>query len=388
MPRKKRRERGTRGEGYVTWDKSKSRYKAAWPLGNGKYRTAHVYREEDAQAWLADRKREVEANLAIGSAQQPFETWLALCTANRSKYLRLTTQDYYAACCQYANGALPENIALNAVTVDHIATMDQTLRASLSAHRCNIILWLVEKALYIAERREIITKNPATIYRETTTARERGGKEPKKVTALSIEECQRLIAVAMQDRMGILCLLMLTLPLRLGEVIGLRWTDLDLTRGELAIAQQITNRADGRQMDPSEPKSDSGVRHLPTTPRLVSGLRGHADRAIGEGWPTHGLVFSAAHGQKLYPRRVRWLLNKWGKQAGIEHVHPHMLRHTVLTHLAGLGADITIVGAFAGHSVQGTTAGYIHHPVSALRPWVLRWERALEGPENSSQTGT
>jgi len=141
--------------------------------------------------------------------------------------------------------------------------------------------------------------------------------------------------------------------LRRGELLGLRWQDVDLDRGELHVRRSLSRATDG--LRERTPKSAAGVRVVPLAAAVVDVLRQHrkaqsADRLAVPHWQDVGVVFASEVGSYLEPRG--W--SKWYAgltvRAGVSDRGAHALRHYAATAMLGSGATVRDVADVLGHS--------------------------------------
>jgi integrase len=186
--------------------------------------------------------------------------------------------------------------------------------------------------------------------------------KPQK-RALTLDEAQRLLAAARDDRLGALYATLLELGPRLGEALGLRWEDLDLDDATLAITRRL-DRAGGT----AETKTQGSRRTLHLSAGLVAALRRHADRQAyemlraGDLWVERGFVFTSEVGK----------------------LTPHELRHSAATLLLARGVPLHVVSEVLGHSSIRETKDVYGHLVAedSRRAAQAMGERstASEGP--------
>ena len=144
------------------------------------------------------------------------------------------------------------------------------------------------------------------------------------------------------------------LCLRRGEVLGLRWSDLDLHARTLKVEQTLVV-VEGRAVF-STPKTDAGRRTVALDPRTVETLRAHRAAqgrerlAAGSVWQDSGLVFTRADGRPLPPDWVYKRFSSLVMAAGLPVIWFHGLRHTAATLLLGAGVDLKLASSRLGHS--------------------------------------
>jgi integrase len=163
-----------------------------------------------------------------------------------------------------------------------------------------------------------------------------------------------------------LYVLSLTMGLRMGEALGLRWSDVDLDAGTLRVNRQVQRMRGGGGLVFSEPKNASR-RTLELPQRAVEALRSHRKKQAGEklratDYGDTGLVFATGKGtpidaQNIINRYFKPLL----KRAELPNIRWHDLRHTYATLLLARGTHPTYVQKSLGHaSVQLTLDRYSH----------------------------
>jgi integrase len=160
--------------------------------------------------------------------------------------------------------------------------------------------------------------------------------------------------------------------MRLGEVLGLRWRNIDLDDGQLRVdaGLQRLNRATRLV----ETKTERSRRLLPVTEDLTLILRDQQRRqaaqrrAAGANWidPIPDLVFTNAVGQPLVPTTVTGRFKELLRLAGAPPRRFHDLRHGCATLLLASGTDLKVVSNMLGHSTINITANTYAHVLPAL----------------------
>ena len=148
--------------------------------------------------------------------------------------------------------------------------------------------------------------------------------------------------------------------LRRGEAAGLRWSDLDLDAGTLAVTGQLHQL--GGRMVGGLPKSDAGRRVIALDKTTIAALREHllrqqAERAAaGTRWAETGYVFAMKTGKPFGPDRMTRLFRTLVAASGLPPVTLHGLRHGAATLALAAGTDLKIVQDQLGHSTITLTA--------------------------------
>lgn len=240
------------------------------------------------------------------------------------------------------------------------------LDKGLSARTVQLTHAILHRALRQALRWRLIPVNPAD-------AVDAPRPERREFRVLALEEVRRLLEATRGDRLEALYAVALTCGLRQGELLGLRWQDVDLDAGTLAVRQQAM-RVQGRWVFP-EPKTAAGRRSVTLPALTVGALRQHRARQneerlqIGPAWQDElDLVFTNAIGgpiekQNLVRRSFRPLLER----AGLPRVRFHDLRHSAATLLLAGGIHPRVVQERLGHSTISVTMDIYSHVLPTLQ---------------------
>jgi integrase/recombinase XerC len=174
----------------------------------------------------------------------------------------------------------------------------------------------------------------------------RGPKVHRKLPqVLDVDEATTLVESGGEGALGVRDRAMLELfyssGLRLSELVGLRWLDLDLAQGEVRVLGK-----------------GSKTRIVPVGRHAVEALR-----ALGEaeGKAPETPVFRGRGGAPISPRTVQARLKQLALAQGFaKHVHPHLLRHTFASHMLESSGDLRAVQELLGHADIATTQIYTH----------------------------
>jgi len=193
---------------------------------------------------------------------------------------------------------------------------------------------VLRNALECAVREEVIPRNAARLVKIATPqyAVNRG---------LTAPQAQAVLQAAQAQRLGALYVLALFLGLRRGELLGLRWEDVDLDGGKLEVVHTLQRVGGALQLVP--PKTEGSRRTVPLPSVCVEALREHKRRQFRErsdawpDWEDHGLVFPSRRGTPMEPDNLRRSWSVIRAAAGLPGVRFHDLRHTCVTLLLDLG---------------------------------------------------
>jgi len=170
------------------------------------------------------------------------------------------------------------------------------------------------------------------------------------------EELNALLDATTEDRFHALWAVLATGGLRLGEALGLKWSDIDFARRTLTVQRALQRQRRGQGLVFDEPKSAASRRTVELTVVAFEALRAHQERQAferrkaGTNWQEHDLVFPSEVGTPLDQSRIHRHWTKAVEKVGMPRYRIHDLRHTVATHLIMAGMDSLEVARILGHS--------------------------------------
>lgn len=206
--------------------------------------------------------------------------------------------------------------------------------------------------------------------------------ERREIEVLEPAEAKILVQTAEGTRLHAPIFLALATGIRRGEMLALRWIDVDLDGASLTIAQSLEQTKEGLRFKP--PKTNKGRRTIALSPSVVELLRKHrADQAIerlalGLGKERGALVFTRQDGSIINPRNLSKEYYRLVRKANIRPVTFHGLRHTHFTELLRAGVHPKIASERAGHASVAITLDVYSHAVPGLQEdAALRIDAAL-----------
>jgi integrase len=256
------------------------------------------------------------------------------------------------------------NTKLAKLTPGRVQALYDEKRRTLSPASVKLIHAVLHKALKQAQMWRLIRENVAeATVRPKTRAEE--------IKPLNAEQAKALLAAVAGDRHEALYTLALTTGARIGELLALRWTDLDLEAGILRIER--TRSAAKSEPRFTTPKGGKG-RSAHVTPRAMEALRRHRisqneERLkAGASWEDNALIFPTRKGALMRPSTVtddhfKPLLDRVGLPRSVRF---HDLRHTAATLLLGRGVHPKLVQELLGHSSIAMTLDRYSHWIPSM----------------------
>lgn len=234
----------------------------------------------------------------------------------------------------------------------------------LSASSIQHTLRVLRAALQDAVDEELLSRNVARLVQVR-------GASDRKVRAFSRAEAVRLLQAAEEHRLYALWAVALSMGLRRGEALGLRWQEVDLEAGRITINRAL-HRVDGK-LKLENVKTEGSAAVLPLPQPLVPIMAAHRRRqlkecwAAGSAWRDTGLVFTTACGGPIEPRNVNRMFRALCEEAGVPQLRVHDLRHSCATLLFTMGVEPATVQKILRHSAITVTTGTYVEVIEAVQ---------------------
>jgi len=264
-------------------------------------------------------------------------------------------------------------IPLAQLTPQHVQKM---MRAATTPRNADYARRVLRVALNRALKWGDVTRNVATLADSPRIT------DRKEVEPLSPEAVKQLMATLHGDRLESLYIVAIWMGLREGELLGLRWKDIDTERQQLTVQNQV-QRIDGR-LTLTTPKTRRSHRPLPMSPTVVNTLEQHKLRQEQEKllnyhrWQDNDLVFPTSIGSFMDARNLVRHFHNTLTRAGLPQTNFHTLRHSCASFLYASGAQDREVMEMLRHSqISLTMNTYTHLRMSVLHETSNRLDAML-----------
>lgn len=233
--------------------------------------------------------------------------------------------------------------------------------ARLSATSARLVRKILSMSMEDAVRRGRVPRNPVTLTQPPKRSRTH-----RKISWTLAESKQFLDAIA-DHRLYAAFHLALVTGVRRGELLGLRWEDVDLDVGQIAIVQQLAVER-GRPIL-KQLKTEASRRVVPIGTSTVGVLQRHRDaQAVevgeaGSAWEPSGLVFTTQLGGWIDPNNFARQMRELTARAGVASISPKGLRHTAQSIGRVVVGDDKVMQERLGHSDVEITLGTYTHVV-------------------------
>jgi len=357
------------GEGAI-YKRRDGRWAGVVDLGyeTGKRRRKSYYgaTRREVQEKVAAALRARQQGLPILSDKLTLATYLVDWLKTAQSSIRPRTWARYEQYVRVHATPTLGRVPLAKISPQHLQHLYRSrLDAGLSATTVAHLHAVMHRALRQAERWGLVARNVVALVDPPRGAR-------REMTTLSAEQARALIHAAKDDRYGALYVVAVTSGMRQGELLGLRWRDVDLTAGTVHVRTTLQRAGDSLAF--VEPKTSHSRRQVLLTELAVSAMRRHrvaqtSERLrLGAAWEDNDLVFANEIGRpveasNLLRRSFLPLL----RRAGIPRLRFHDLRHTAATLMLGRGVHPKIVSEMLGHSQVGLTLDVYSHVTPTMQ---------------------
>src|SRR5918998_4611254 len=324
-----------------------AQYLVDTPEGTTKRRYIYGKKRKDVADKLAEAQKERGEGLLLDAGNLTVAEFLAQWLDTEKESVRESTQNRRKEIVRLHINPHIGSTKLTKLNALHVQRLyARKLDEGLSPNTVRLIHANLSKALQKAVRWRLVAFNVA-----------RSATAPKNTTAeaqpLRREQVQRLLDAASGDRFEALYVLALTCGLRRGELLGLRYEDIELKRGTLQVRRSF------RKDKPSFPKTSKSRRSIKLSRTAIEALKRHKMRqTMLSSW-----VFCTDKGKPISSQQLLW--QAWEdirRKAGLpEGTHLHQLRHTCATLLLQENVHPKLVSSLLGHStIKQTLDTYSH----------------------------
>jgi integrase len=363
--------RRANGEGSIYPYRGGWRGAVTWAAPDGKQHRRVVSGKvrDDVRRAIAALRVDLDRGVTPTGRQTVAAFLLAWLEATRQRIRHSTWRGYESCVRVYLTPALGR-IELGKLKPGDVERLTADMIASgLSPRTAALTRVVLRRALADALRDDLVIRNVAALARPPHVPSRSldAGRD-----YLSAPDLRRLLATAALHPFGPLVTVAATTGLRLGELLGLSWADIDEKDGTLSVRRSLARARDGWAL--AEPKTKRSRRtiDLPSAARLPLGrqrqLQDAAREAAGTAWQdVDGLVFTDPIGRPLRGSDVNHAFHRLLDAAGLPSVPFHGLRHSAATAMLAAGVPLKVVSDHLGHSTITTTADRYAGVTPAMR---------------------
>ncbi|MET7716257.1 site-specific integrase [Streptomyces sp. NPDC005407] len=373
------RKRNPNGAGTITKRKD-GRYQAAvyvlQPDGTRARKFAYGKTWAECDAKRRDLLDKVASGTPVPTRSAKLSEWLSYWLDDVVKPRRkLSTYDKYEAHVRLYLTPMLGTKRLESLSVPDVRRFLLQLEKQTTAATAKESHRVLRTALSAACREELITRNVAKLVEPPRAA-------ARELSPWSLDETLDFLAAARRDPVYAAFVLAIAMGLRRGEIVGLRWQDIDLENRVLLVRQQVQRRRGVLYNDETKGRR---ARAVPLPAMCIAPLRWHRmrQRTVYEGagidWTGTGYVFTTRTGRPIEPRNLHRSFVRVSEAAGLRVVRLHDARHGCATLLTAAGVAPRVVMEILGHSqISLTMDVYTHVVQDTQREAISHMDRLLK----------
>ncbi|HEU5376966.1 MAG TPA: tyrosine-type recombinase/integrase [Ktedonobacteraceae bacterium] len=381
------------GAGSIYRQKSTGKWGGSITLENGKRKYFYGKTQKEVQDKINEALYEQQRGmLATGSnatMQEYLEDWLE---KTHKHTVRLGTYlNYQKLLRNYLVPGLGK-VKLQKLTAPQVqAFYSAKLDEGLSPKTVTNIHGLLHKALDNAVRWNIVSRNVCDAVTPPRVPR-------KELNFLTQDQAATLLQEVKAHKLEALLTVAITTGLRRGELLALRWQDINFESGTIQVKRAVSYHQKYGYVE-SEPKTSRSRREIMLASFVVDILTKHEQQqkeqrlAVGGDWTDKNLVFTNATGDFYSPSTLVKAFRRFLMKVGLPHMRFHDLRHSAATILLTMKVHPKVVQEILGHSQIATTMDIYSHAMPSMQSeateqWDTTFEQALKrgNPRGKART--
>jgi integrase len=318
----------------------------------------------DKRKEVAKQMTELKQKLFEGSyrkqSEMKFGDWLSEWNKGRKNTVAYSTYRVYDSIIRNHLNAEIGDIKLKELETRHLQkVLNNRFDSGLNTGTVRLIYAIANKALKQAVKERLIYSNPAKGIELPTK------QEEDKLHIWSKKQVSRFLARANDHRYYMVFFLAVNTGMRRGELLGLKWGDIDFTKKRLEVKRQAVKTDKGIIL--KKPKSKAGNRVIPITNNVVKELKGHKIRqsenklALGNNYKDQDLVNCNKMGEPISPMMAYIEFKNLSRDINLPEIKLHDLRHTFSTMFLENGGNIKTLQQILGHASISVTMDIYSH---------------------------
>lgn len=355
------------------------------PDGKQQRKSLYGKTRQEVSAKMTDLLNNLQKGLITNPTEMTLAEWLDYYMPEyKKRYVKPTTYINYTVKVENHIKPAIGHHKLKTLRQDIIQKFVNTLTdKGLAPSTVEDVYKLLRNALETAVDDGLIVRNVANKVKLP--------KIPKpKINVLTPEQQDAFVEQAKKTYMGSIYIFDLCTGMRLGELLGLKWSDIDFQNMELHVTRTLRKVKDPDNADESwhlefgSPKTAASERTIPlneTAVKVLADVFAQQEKnqtKAGTAYEDNDLVFATQLGRPLDPTNMRRTFYNICEKIGIRGFHPHCLRHTFTTRGAENNIDIRVIQRILGHATMNeTNETYTHVSNSLKRAEILKLDKAV-----------
>jgi len=333
---------------------------------DGKRITKYFKKKTEANRWRINTLQKIQRGLFYSGPKLTLSEFLEEWLIARKDSIKPKTLFQYRQIVELHINPILGNIKLNELKPAQIQSLyNKKVETGTGVRTVRLIHSVLHCALNHALRLRIIYRNPSdAVYKPKA--------KKKEMQILDENQVRSLLIAAKGKRLEALFKLAITTGLRQGEILGLKWGDLDWSTYQLNIQRQV-QRVPNEGLVFSEPKTAAGKRMIVLGPDTILSLKEHFKRQLderefkGEKWQDNDLIFPSSIGTPLDQSNLNRQYKQLLREANLPNIRFHDLRHTAASLMLKQGVSFKVVQERLGHSDAAMTLNVYSHVIPGMQ---------------------
>jgi integrase len=355
--------RRTKKEGSIWRDKNKWR---AAVIVDGKRLSRNFDTKIECSAWIKEAQSQIERGMTYQKANVTLGDFIQQWLEIHKTTLAPKTALQYEQLVQ--NYIVPQvgKIKLRELRLDRVEAHYVTLQKNgLSSRSVRFVHAILHKSLNDAIRRGYVGYNAA---QGAILPR----SELKEMVFLDTDEVLQFLITVQESPYNALYTLAIKTGMRKGELLALKWSDLNWQSGTILVQRQV-QRIKGQGLVFRPPKTRAGRRTIQLGEKTLETLRKQLARCkllesvTGDNWKDLNLIFPSTVGTPLGGSNISRDFRKQLEKASVKNIRFHDLRHTAASLMLNNGVPVLVVSKILGHSKTSTTLDIYGHLIPTMQ---------------------
>ena len=363
----KRREKG---DGSIYQRASDKKWVAYAKIEGGRKKYVYGNTKSEANKKLKALQRSLEDKTFILAKAETVEAylwyWLKVHSAKIKETTRIAYTTRIKACIPHIG-----YVKLQQLTGEHLQKMYAILREKHKQSSLHMLHTVLKLAFKDAVRWKRIVRNPCDDIDGPAVQHE---ERP----FLNADQCKQLLKAAQGTDIECFLIMALTTGMRRGEMLGLRWSDIDMGQKFLSVqrtASFLNSSTTGGKYTVVETttKTKASKRSIRLTDFLIIALKAHKKKQLearlqaGQEWANKDLVFCNQVGEHFSVKIIALRYKQLLQECALPQLHIHDLRHSAATLLASMGIPAKVVQEILGHSSVTITQNLYGHVIEGMQ---------------------
>lgn len=346
---------------------------------DGKRMSFSAATRQECQGWLKKTIHQIDGGLTFTGAQTTYKEFLEDWLVSLASRLRPATVRQYNMTIRRYIIPVIGRIKLKDLRPDQIQNLyDAKVQDGCGPRTVQVIHAVIHRSLAHALKLGLIIRNPAAVVTPPKSSQ-------KEMKIYDESQVNQMLLAARGNRNEALYNLAVTTGLRQGELLGLRWNDLDWEKRSLQVGRQLKRKF--RKGDYFEyPKTKAGRRTIILGSKTIEKLQEHwkcqnQERVLaGERWQENDLIFPTPIGTPMDHSNLYRAFKDFIRQAGLPEIRFHDIRHTAASLMLNHGTPVIVVSRRLGHSKASITLDIYGHLIPEMQNDVAEMMDELISP--------